>query len=265
MLCWEIEVCRAPREVNDFSRSNWSGSRKQLPGYLSRSIGLWVLPPPLSKLEPATWLLYIGDGGPVLEVEVEFQTEEEREKWNEDVLKPAERFTRVLYSANIEMLTICHRCLYKTLDGYILGKNSSVCPDWLRGQFCSVCLHNKRIQGTLDTLWDGGHTLERRHLMRAFSERAVLSPARRFTRVLWSAAIEMLTIASRALYNTLSPYILYERVCSHASHMLVTLRGSAAHVCSSTRLEVEVCSSTLRKESIRARKISKVSAGWQGA
>eukprot|EP00116_Pleurobrachia_bachei_P010148 sb/3470410/ len=205
MLCWEIEVCRAPREVNDFSRSNWSGSRKQLPGYLSRSIGLWVLPPPLSKLEPATWLLDIGDGGHTLESKTPHAAFSERA-----VLSPARRFTRVLWSAAIEMLTIASRALYNTLSPYILGSAAHVCSS-TRLEVCSSTLRKESI--TLRPLRDGGHTLESKTPHAAFSERAVLSPARRFTRVLWSAAIEMLTIASRALYNTLSPYILYERVC----------------------------------------------------
>ena len=38
---------------------------------------------------------------PIRKVEVEFKTEEDREKWNEDVSKPAEHFTDKIYSANV--------------------------------------------------------------------------------------------------------------------------------------------------------------------
>eukprot|EP00116_Pleurobrachia_bachei_P004928 sb/3465190/ len=50
-------------------------------------------------------------------------------------------------------------------------------------------------------------------LMRHFRNVLLTQPYSRRPVVLWSATIEMLTIASRSLYNTLSPYILYERVC----------------------------------------------------
>ena len=41
---------------------------------------------------------------PLREVEVEFKTEDDREKWNEDVSKPAEHFTDKIYSANVSSL-----------------------------------------------------------------------------------------------------------------------------------------------------------------
>eukprot|EP00116_Pleurobrachia_bachei_P001523 sb/3461785/ len=58
-----------------------------------------------------------------------------------------------------------------------------------------------------------GYVLYTRVLCGIFGAGFGIPCAALFTRVLWSSAIEMLTIASRALYNTLSPYILYERVC----------------------------------------------------
>eukprot|EP00116_Pleurobrachia_bachei_P014445 sb/3474707/ len=92
-------------------------------------------------------------------------------------------------------------CSIKALSSHL-----SACQSCSRGERVVESARSYDAQGTLQPAPKMPHNA-------AFSERAVVSPARLFTRVLWSAAIEMLTIASRALYNTLSPYILYERVC----------------------------------------------------